>query len=854
MRTILKKHNKAAYDRVMAAFERDRMTCVCHPTGTGKSYIIAAVAEHFKRVLILAPNIFVLDQIRDVLRWRKEGIEYMTYTLLNFTECPKTDYDLICLDEFHRAGAPEWGDAVLNLLKINPQAKVLGTTATPVRDGDNNRNMAEELFGNNISSVMSIAEAWNRNILPVPTYVTGLFDFSATATDAEEKISTSKYLTKAEKKRRITRLNNMRLDWEHSEGMPYILRKYLDRDCRRVIVFCASVDFLEQMQQTVCSWFRKAGFQLGTVSLLHTYLTDKQQEQAMAQFQSDDGDGVKLMFSVNMLNEGVHVPRVNAVLMLRTTSSRIIYMQQLGRCLTAANTEKPVVFDMVDNMTQTNTIHVIRDEFNQLEQQHTECEDGPREFTVHDHCRTYREMIVGLTDGATNNWNTDEQVVVRILKFIEQHGRLPLSNTSHEERKLYLLMMSRREAMEANETINNMFKLLRKQGDAGVEQNIQLIKEFIAEKGRLPRKGEDPYFGKWTSLKNNQKQHPDVIAIRQDYGARHMTDFEATEWAERIIEFMKQNNRLPNSFHEEEKTMENKYGVLKRNYPTRPMVPEMLAMASQYRISSDHEIAEQVIRFERENGRMPSCESERSLYMKFNRRRDRLAEAYPDIKALCNKYYFDDETPAKRFARLKAYCEEHGHLPSKREDPEVYQIIPYLRYGHPSPEFDQLMNDYLPLGRIDEAEINRRLDIIEAFCQEQGRLPSASDTRPDESRLSLWWERMKKKRGSHPRVKEIKAKYPQLRKKNSIEYAEKMERKRHERIARQEQRKLLPSFTKKQNKLRNTGKTKYGYIVPLDAMTDPARRFCIYYSQDTRRMPRFEKSCHAAGLTVTNIL
>ena len=37
MRLILKDHNKTAYKRVMAAFEKDRMTCVCHPTGTGKS-------------------------------------------------------------------------------------------------------------------------------------------------------------------------------------------------------------------------------------------------------------------------------------------------------------------------------------------------------------------------------------------------------------------------------------------------------------------------------------------------------------------------------------------------------------------------------------------------------------------------------------------------------------------------------------------------------------------------------------------------------------------------------------------------------------------------------------------------
>ena len=51
MRTQLYNHNKTAYEKVMRAFETSRMTCVCHPTGTGKSYIVAAVSEHFKKVL-----------------------------------------------------------------------------------------------------------------------------------------------------------------------------------------------------------------------------------------------------------------------------------------------------------------------------------------------------------------------------------------------------------------------------------------------------------------------------------------------------------------------------------------------------------------------------------------------------------------------------------------------------------------------------------------------------------------------------------------------------------------------------------------------------------------------------------
>jgi superfamily II DNA or RNA helicase len=89
----------------MRAFETADRTCVVHPTGTGKSYLIAAVSESFKRVLILGPNDFVLDQVHDVLRWRDSAkdsgtVEYMTYQMLCFMDNVPTGYDLICLDEF----------------------------------------------------------------------------------------------------------------------------------------------------------------------------------------------------------------------------------------------------------------------------------------------------------------------------------------------------------------------------------------------------------------------------------------------------------------------------------------------------------------------------------------------------------------------------------------------------------------------------------------------------------------------------------------------------------------------------------------------------------------------------------
>ena len=144
-------------------------------------------------------------------------------------------------------------------------------------------------------------------------------------------------LTAAEKNARLERLAIADAEWQQSEGMPSVLRKHIDKECRRVLVFCTDVPTLTTMGDVVRTWFEKAGLKVNDVFILHNELTDRQQRDAMEAFESDKGEGCKIMMSVDMLNEGVHVPRGGAVLMLRTTRSRIVFMQQMGRCLTAAN-------------------------------------------------------------------------------------------------------------------------------------------------------------------------------------------------------------------------------------------------------------------------------------------------------------------------------------------------------------------------------------------------------------------------------------------------------------------------------------------------------------------------------------
>ena len=165
-------HNQQAVDKTLAHFKSGKQkAAIIHPTGTGKSYCISAIAEHFNKVAIIAPNNYVLKQIKDV--FGQTQTKYYTYSKI--TKITPTGFDLIVIDELHRMGAKTWEVGINKLLQANPEAKVLGTTATPIRYLDNERDMAEDYFKGDVISQIELVDAMAMGILPVPHYVVGYY-------------------------------------------------------------------------------------------------------------------------------------------------------------------------------------------------------------------------------------------------------------------------------------------------------------------------------------------------------------------------------------------------------------------------------------------------------------------------------------------------------------------------------------------------------------------------------------------------------------------------------------------------------------------------------------------------------
>ena len=301
------EHNEKAYHAAVRMMEQYGKAAIVHPTGTGKSYIAFKLIEDNpeKVVIWLSPSEYIFKtQLESLKRndpdFPLANVHFYTYAKLMC--CTQAQLDdiaaqkpaYIILDEFHRAGAECWGESTVALLRLCPDAKLLGLTATNVRYLDNNRDMAEELFDSCVASDMTLGEAVVRGILPAPKYVTTVYQYQKTL---------AKYQA---------RVDNLR-----TPGIQDANQKYLDAPN-----------------------------------------TDK----AFADFETDTSDRLKLLFCIDMLNEGVHVEEISGVILFRPTISPIVYKQQIGRTLTAGDNTAPLILDVVNNFEGLTSISGLQSE------------------------------------------------------------------------------------------------------------------------------------------------------------------------------------------------------------------------------------------------------------------------------------------------------------------------------------------------------------------------------------------------------------------------------------------------------------------------------------------------------------
>ena len=224
-------HNEEAYRRAVKLMAQTGRAAVIHPTGTGKTFIALRLAEDNpkSRILWLAPSDTIFKtQLESAKQegFSPKNILFYTYSKLTYLsdeELEALSPDYIVLDEFHRAGAREWGRRVQDLLSLWPEVPLLGLSATNIRYLDGQRDMADELFEGNVASQMTLGEAIVRGILLPPTYITALYSCGQDLKQYERRVASSK--NKATRDAAARYLDALRHALEKAGGRPVIFQK-----------------------------------------------------------------------------------------------------------------------------------------------------------------------------------------------------------------------------------------------------------------------------------------------------------------------------------------------------------------------------------------------------------------------------------------------------------------------------------------------------------------------------------------------------------------------------------------------------------------------------------------------------
>ena len=420
----LYKHNKKAYSNVLEHFETTNRTCVVHATGTGKSFISLKWLEDNKdkKCLFLAPTHAIIDQFKTHIEDNGlslsdfPNLEFELYTNVN-NRIADNKYDCIVMDEFHRCGAKEWSKGINKLLDNNEDAKVLGLSATPIRYLDDNRNMADEIFDGDIASEISLAEAIAMGILPPPTYIASIYSFDDEIEKIQGKIN--KYKNKEEREELQKRLNEAKQEIEKSRGLSEVFEKYITNTKGKYIVFCKDKPHMELIKEKSNEWFKN----INKIKVNDVYYEKGRElnKYAIDSFENNERDELKLLFSIEMLNEGVHVKSIDGVIMFRPTSSPIIYFQQLGRALSVGHNAHPIVFDVVNNYECLDQIHKLKGEVARIigTGSSTGIGDILDNFKIIDCNKDIREILDKLDDDLEITFDERLKEIVNYLKSEE---------------------------------------------------------------------------------------------------------------------------------------------------------------------------------------------------------------------------------------------------------------------------------------------------------------------------------------------------------------------------------------------------------------------------------------------------
>jgi superfamily II DNA/RNA helicase len=681
-------HNKEAYESAVRLFETENRVCIIRPTGTGKSVIIAAFVNDnpSKRHLLLAPGTHIQHEIqKHITNGKTAFATYIGLKMSNALFIPGS-FDYIYLDEFHRLGAEVWGSAVERLLKHNPDAKVLGTSATHIRYLDDNRNMASEIFNDKIATQMSLNNAIANKILPPPIYVSALYSVKEEVQRMKKRILSAR--VKLEDKETLIRdLDSKIIDWGRSSGLDVVIKKHLGAERRRIIVFCKDWDHMVYAQKILDPIFETIYGRIESLSL-HSKKKDAENEKYLKLFKGEDNRAI-ILYTKDKVNEGLHSKNCNTVILLRDTISPIVFYQQIGRAFSVKPANRPLILDLVNNFKNIH-LDAFKHDFEQELNAHIKDnrvvseEKTKTAIEFIDETQDIRLLFHSFED--TNDVLTD--CLEKAKEYFKQHGHFYPTSKDNELKQWLLLQRNKyrmtRLGMEREAKLRAIGMDLDEEIPPIWMTFLFELKEWKKTHGMLPGSKENLSLSGW-AIRQRGAFRAGKLSNRQIRMLQNLIrledDTRIKDRIERLIEYFKDGKVVPT------KAIQHDLARVKVLNADKKLSEKTLTALRKANVPIDinvnHyrwlEMAKKVLEYYKENGVPPKRDRKSPIYnfciiqrrylegehpcAKFIESDTEAKWVYDELKKVISKLGAADWDD--RYAELKKIEQAHGRISQK---------------------------------------------------------------------------------------------------------------------------------------------------------------------------------------------
>jgi superfamily II DNA or RNA helicase/HKD family nuclease len=476
--------------------ERKNKALIISATGTGKTYLSAFDAKAFnpKKLLFVVHRLTIakdsLNTFRNVFGNNKTmglysgsqrdlDCDFVFSTIQTISKANHLDnfskehFDYIIIDETHRSGA----DSYLRLIEHFEPKFLLGMTATPERTDGND---IFRLFDHNIAYEIRLNRAMEEEMLSSFHYY-GVTDLSIDNAEVNSKAD-FRYLVSSERVERIIENANF-------YGS--------DNGITRGLIFCSRKD--EALELSVL--FNTKGFK--TIALTGDS-NEEERARSIEKLESDNlSEKLDYIFTVDIFNEGIDIPKINQIIMLRPTESVIIFIQQLGRGLRKVDGKGYLtVIDFIGNYENNYLIPIAlygdtsynKDSLRKLITEGSRMIPGASSINFDE---ITKERIFQSIDSANMQLFKDLEKDYNLLKF--KLGRIPMMMDfiEHGSRDPFLFVdysksfynffvkVEKTEKSELTIKQLNLLELFSKEINNSKRLEESLIIKFLIESGKL---------------------------------------------------------------------------------------------------------------------------------------------------------------------------------------------------------------------------------------------------------------------------------------------------------------------------------------------------------------------------------